>query len=163
MKLLYDCEMEVAKLLRSILVIDDEVLVRDMLTKVLEEEGYTVDAVENGKNAVKICENQHFDAALIDINLPDINGTDLLGKLKAIKPKMVRIIITGHPSVENAVKAVNEKSDGYILKPFSIPQLLETIKKLIDEKTNEYFQMFTEVEKARKETPLFKYQTPDKW
>ncbi len=162
MKLLH-IEMEVAQLFRSILVIDDEEIVRDMLTKVLEEEGYSVDTAQDGKSAIKICEKQHFDAALIDINLPDINGTDLLGKLKAIRPKMVRIIITGHPSIENAVKAVNEKSDGYILKPFDIPQLLETIKKMIDEKTNEYFQMFTEVEKAKKETPLFKYQAPDKW
>ena len=150
-------------MISSILIIDDEVDIRDSLLSILGDEGYSVEAVENGKQAIKTCEKMHFDVALIDINLPDIKGTELLAKLKQISPKMVRIIITGHPSIENAVKAVNEKSDGYILKPFNIPELLETIKKLLAEKTNEYFQMFTEVEKAKKETPLFKYQKPDKW
>jgi DNA-binding NtrC family response regulator len=150
-------------MISTILIIDDEAGIRDSLLSILVEEGYSVEAVENGKQAIKICEKMNFDVALIDINLPDIKGTELLAKLKQISPKIVRIIITGHPSIENAVKAVNEKSDGYILKPFKIPELLETIKRLLAEKTNEYFQMFTEVEKAKKETPLFKYQKPDKW
>jgi DNA-binding NtrC family response regulator len=145
------------------LIIDDEAGIRASLSSILEDEGYSVEAVENGKQALKTCEKMQFDVALIDINLPDIKGTELLSSLKQISPKMVRIIITGYPSIENAVKAVNEKSDGYILKPFNIPELLETIKKLLAEKTNEYFQMFTEVEKAKKDTPLFKYQHPDKW
>jgi len=76
---------------------------------------------------------------------------------------MVKIIITGHPSIENAAKAVNEKADGYILKPFNVVQLLEMIKKLIEEKTNEYLRMFDEVERAKKNTPIFRYQQPDKW
>jgi len=152
-----------ARMINTILIIDDEAVVRESLTSVLEEEGYAVESVENGKNALKTCEKQPFDVALIDIDLPDIKGTELLAKLKQLQPKMVRIIITGHPSIENAVKAVNERSDGYILKPFNIPQLLETIKRLLNEKTNEYFQMFSEVERAKKETPIFKYQHPDKW
>lgn len=150
-------------MISSILIIDDEAGIRASLSSILEDEGYSVEAVENGKQALKTCEKMQFDVALIDINLPDIKGTELLSSLKHISPKMVRIIITGYPSIENAVKAVNEKSDGYILKPFNIPELLETIKKLLAEKTNEYFQMFTEVEKAKKDTPLFKYQHPDKW
>jgi DNA-binding NtrC family response regulator len=150
-------------LMSSILIIDDEVGIRASLSSILEDEGYSVEAVENGKQAIKICEKMQFDVALIDINLPDIKGTELLAKLKQISPKMVRIIITGYPTIENAVKAVNEKSDGYILKPFNIPELLQTIKKLLDEKANEYLQMFTEVEKAKKDTPLFKYQHPDRW
>lgn len=150
-------------MISSILIIDDEAGIRDSLCSILNDEGYSVEAVENGKQAITICEKMQFDVALIDINLPDIKGTELLAKLKQISPKMVRIIITGYPTIENAVKAVNEKSDGYILKPFNIPELLETIKRLLAEKSNEYFQMFTEVEKAKKDTPLFKYQHPDRW
>ena len=150
-------------MISSILVIDDEAEIRNSLSSILEDEGYSVEAVENGKQAVRTCEKMQFDVALIDINLPDIKGTELLAKLKQISPKMVRIIITGYPSIENAVKAINEKSDGYIVKPFDIPELLETIKRLLAEKSNEYFQMFTEVEKAKKDAPLFKYQHPDKW
>lgn len=163
MELLNINEKGLANLINSVLVIDDEEEIRDILSSVLEDEGYSVETVENGKDAIKRCKNMHFDVALIDINLPDIKGTELLHQLKAIDPKLVRIIITGHPSIENAVKSVNERSDGYILKPFNIPELLETIKRLISEKSNEYFQMFAEVEKAKKDTPLFKYQHPDGW
>jgi DNA-binding NtrC family response regulator len=163
MKLLNINEKGLANLLSSVLIIDDEAEIRDMLSSVLEDDGYSVETAENGKDAIKKCKNMHFDVALIDIDLPDIKGTELLPKLKEMDPKMVKIIITGHPSIENAVKSVNERSDGYILKPFNIPALLETIKRLIAEKSNEYFQMFTEVEKAKKDTPLFKYQHPDRW
>jgi DNA-binding NtrC family response regulator len=147
----------------NVLVIDDESELRKMLSTILIDEGYLVETAENGKQAIKTCEKTAFDVALIDIELPDMKGTELLHRLKDIQPKMVKIIITGHPSVENAVKSVNEKADGYILKPFNIPILLETIKKTLAEKTNAYFQMFTEVERAKQSTPLFKYQHPDKW
>jgi DNA-binding NtrC family response regulator len=119
--------------------------------------------VENGKQALKICEKSFFDVAFIDIELPDIKGTELLHRLKEIQPKMVKIIMTGYPSIENAVKAVNDKADGYILKPFDVPLLLETIKKCVTDKTNACFQMFAEVDNAKKNVPIFKYQHPDKW
>jgi two-component system NtrC family response regulator len=147
----------------SILVVDDEKEIRAMLSTILKENGYIVETVENGKQALKASEKGCFDAALLDIELPDIKGTELLQSLKKTQPKMVNIIMTGHPSIENAVKAVNNKADGYVLKPFDIPLLLETIKKCIDAKTNAYFQMFAEVEKAKKNAPIFKYQHPDKW
>jgi DNA-binding NtrC family response regulator len=134
-----------------------------MLTEVLNDQGYSVETAANGKEALKICQKMPFDVALIDIELPDIKGTELLTKLKAIQPKMVNIIITGHPSIENAMKAVNEKADGYVLKPFEMPTLLATMKKLLDEKTNAYFAMLTEIEKAKEKTPISKYQHPDKW
>ena len=134
-----------------------------MLSSILDGEGYSVEAVENGKKAINICEKSLFDVALIDIDLPDIKGTELLHRLKEIQPKMVRIIITGHPSIENAAKSVNEKADGYVLKPFNVVELLEMIKRLVAEKQNEYFQMFTEVERAKENTPIFKYNHPNKW
>jgi DNA-binding NtrC family response regulator len=136
---------------------------RSMLSSILEEEGYAVEAVENGKKALKTCEKTPFDLALIDVDLPDIKGVELLPKLKQMQSRMVRIIITGNPSIDSAVKAVNEKSDGFVLKPFKIPELLEMIRKRLEEKKNEYFQMFTEVEKAKKEKPIFNYNHPNRW
>ena len=64
-----------------------------------------LELVERGKQALEICEKLPFDVALVDVNLPDIKGTELLHKLKQVQPKMVKIIITGNPSIENAVKA----------------------------------------------------------
>ena len=145
------------------LIIDDDEEIRITLSSILENEGYSVEAVENGKKAIRVCEKTPFDVALIDINLPDIKGTELLRILKEKQPKMVRIIITGHPSIENAAESVNEKADGYILKPYDVPQLLEMIKRLIEEKRNAYLKMFNDVEQAKKNTPIFGYQHPDNW
>jgi DNA-binding NtrC family response regulator len=153
----------VTVLLTSILVVDDDVGVRTMLSSVLNGEGYDVEAVENGKQAVKACEKSPFDVALIDIELPDMKGTELLDRLKRIRPKMIRIIITGHPSLESAMKAVNERADGYVLKPFEVKELLQKIRKLLEEKTDEYLRMYTEATRAKDSTPTVRYQRPDKW
>jgi DNA-binding NtrC family response regulator len=134
-----------------------------MLSAVLNNAGYIVEAVENGKKAIKACEKSAFEVALIDIELPDMKGTELLNRLKKIRPKMVRIIITGHPSLESAMKAVNERADGYVLKPFEVTDLLEKIRRLLEEKTNEYLRMYTEATQAKDSTPTVKYQRPDKW
>ena len=150
-------------MLSSVLVIDDDAKMRELLTSILEGEGYSVETAEDGKHAIGFCKKLPFDAALIDIELPDIKGTELLKALKEIQPKMSKIIITGHPSIENAMKAVNEKADGYILKPFNPVELLETIKRLLAEKQKEYFTVLKEIEKGRESTPILKYQQPDKW
>jgi DNA-binding NtrC family response regulator len=144
-------------LINSVLIIDDDSEVRDMLSSILEDEGYSVEAVGDGKQAIKTCEKLPFDVALVDINLPDIKGTELLHKLKQLQPKMVKIIVTGNPSIENAVKALYEKADGFITKPFDPQELLDTIRKLITEKKNEYLEMLAEVEKEEKTNPLFIY------
>lgn len=147
----------------SVLVVDDDPGVRVMLSSILNDEGYVVEAVENGKEAIKACEKSFFDVVLIDVELPDMKGTELLDRLKKIQPKMVRIIITGHPSLESAMKAVNERADGYVLKPFEVTELLEKIKKLFAEKTEEYLRISTETMHAKESTPVVKYQRPDKW
>ena len=116
-------------LLTNILIVDDDAGIRKMLTSVLSDEGYVVEAVQDGKEAINACERSPFDVALIDVVLPDTQGTELLNSMKKIRPEMVRIIITGHPSLESAMKAVNEKADGYILKPFEVTELLEKIRK----------------------------------
>jgi DNA-binding NtrC family response regulator len=150
-------------LLSNVLVIDDDDGTRNLFSTVLSDAGYLVEVAENGKQAIKMCKKAPFDVALIDIELPDIKGTELLNMLKQIRPKMVKIIITGHPSIENAVKSVNEKADGYLLKPVKIPEMLDTIKKILAEKADEYVQVIKMVEEAKESTPFTKYQNPDRW
>ncbi len=112
----------------KILVIDDDESVRKSLATVLEEKGYAVDTAENGKEAVEKSRANFYNLALIDIRLPDMEGTKLLTEITETTPKMVKIIITGYPSLENAVEAVNKGADGYVIKPFNIENLLDTIK-----------------------------------
>ena len=145
------------------LIVDDDPKMRELLTSILETAGYVVETASNGKEAVKSCKKFPIDVALIDVELPDIKGTKLLSTLKELQPKMVKIIITGYPSIENAVTAVNEKADGYIIKPFNPADLLEMIKKLINDKKNEYLVVLKEIEQAKQNTPQIKYQNPNGW
>jgi len=94
----------------------------------LEEEGYAVDTAKNGREAIKKSKVKFYNLALIDIRLTDMEGTKLLTRVKDTMPKMRKIIITGYPSLQNAIEAVNRGADAYVLKPFDMEKVLETIK-----------------------------------
>jgi DNA-binding NtrC family response regulator len=111
-----------------ILVVDDDKSIRKTLATILEEKGYLVDTAENGKEAIKKSKANFYNLALIDIRLPDVEGTKLLTAMKEATPRMAKIIITGYPSLQNAIEAVNKGADAYILKPFDVDRVLNTIK-----------------------------------
>lgn len=112
----------------KILVIDDDASVRKVVTMALEDEGYVVDTAENGSEAIRKSNTGFYNMALIDIRLPDMEGTGLLTAMKDTTPKMVKIIVTGYPGLQSAVDAVNRGADGYIVKPFKMDDLLNTVK-----------------------------------
>jgi len=142
----------------SILIIDDDVNVRKTLCSILLNEGYLVETAENGKQAIRELEKAYFDLALIDIELPDIKGTELLLRLKEKQPKMVRIIITGFPSLDNAVKAVNKGANGYVLKPFNAEELLKMIRKQLDERAAEQLRTWIERSDIERKNAIFSEQ-----
>jgi len=107
------------------------------LKAILEEKGYVVDTASNGKEAVKKCKNRFYNLALVDIRLPDIEGTKLLDKLAVNVPKMRKVIITGYPSLQNAVEAVNKGADAYIIKPLNMDKTLATIEEQLKKQREE--------------------------
>lgn len=111
-----------------ILVVDDDKSVRKVLTTILEDEGYVVESVGTAKKAIERSRRKFYNLALIDIRLPDMDGIGLLTKMKDATPKMRKIIITGYPTLQNAVEAVNRGADAYILKPFDMEKVLKTIE-----------------------------------
>ena len=111
-----------------ILVVDDDKSIRKIFRLNLEEEGYVVDTAETGEEALRKVERYYYNITLIDIKLGDIDGTDLLERMQEKSPWMKKIIVTGFPSMQNAIKAVNEGADGYILKPVKIDSLLKIIE-----------------------------------
>jgi len=120
-----------------ILVIDDDESIRKVLATILEEDGYAVDTAKNGREAIKKSKVKFYNLALIDIRLTDMEGTKLLTKVKDTMPKMRKIIITGYPTLQNAIEAVNRGADAYILKPFDIDKVLETIKEQLKKQEEE--------------------------
>ncbi len=117
---------------KSILVVDDDPSIRKTITAILEEKGYDVEAVETGKEAIEKSKTNFYNLALLDIRLPDMEGVDLLTKMRETKPKMAKIIITGYPSLQNACKALNKGADAYIIKPVDIDKMLATVADQLD-------------------------------
>jgi DNA-binding NtrC family response regulator len=111
-----------------ILVVDDDESIKNSLAAILKNEGYIVDVAESGSEAIKKSEVVLYNVALIDIRLPDMEGIELLTRMRDAVPKVRKIIITGYPSMQNAIKAVNKKADAYILKPMDLENLLEIIR-----------------------------------
>jgi DNA-binding NtrC family response regulator len=130
----------------SILVVDDDTELRKVLSSILSEEGYSVETVENGEQAIRVSEKKRFDLALIDIKLPDMEGTELLQRLKAKQPHIVMIIVTGFPTIENAMGAVNKGADGYILKPLEIGKLLQAVRKHLNKQAADHVSNWMEFE-----------------
>lgn len=112
----------------KILIVDDEESIRKTLKAILEEQGYLVDTAKNGKEAVEKSKARFYNLALVDIKLPDIEGTKLLTTMIDTLPRMVKIIVTGYPSLQNAIDSVNKGADAYIRKPFNIEAILEIIR-----------------------------------
>jgi DNA-binding NtrC family response regulator len=115
----------------KVLVIDDDPGIRRTASAILENEGYFVDTAENGKEAIEKSNAGLYRVALIDFRLPDMKGTELLTALRETTPKMVKIIVTGYPTVQNAIDCVNKHADAYFIKPVDYEDLLKTIRNLI--------------------------------
>lgn len=114
---------------KRILVVDDDKIILGNFRDILELEGYSVDTAETGKEAIEKSNANFYNLALIDVRLPDMEGTRLLTAMRDTVPKMVKIIVTGYPSLENTIEAVNKGADGYIVKPIlDMSTLLNTVK-----------------------------------
>jgi DNA-binding NtrC family response regulator len=113
---------------KSILVVDDDPNICEVLATNLEAKGYAVKCAGTGKKAIEMSKDEQFNLALIDIRLPDMQGIELLTQLRGTVPKMMKIIITGYPSIENAVEALNKGADAYVIKPLDMEKVLKTIE-----------------------------------
>ena len=119
---------------QKILVIDDDKSVLRTFTLILKKHDYDVDIAETGTEALEKAGARKYDAALIDVRLTDMDGTDLLPRLQKILPEAVKIIITGFPSLETGVKSLDAGADAYLVKPVKPEDLLVLIKEKIKSK-----------------------------
>ncbi len=120
-----------------ILVVDDELSMRELLELMLKREGYRVDLAENGRKAIEKIKKTHFDLLLCDIRLGDITGLEVLREVKKKDPDTVVIMISAYASAETAVAAMNDGAYDYVPKPFDKNELKQTIANALDLKTIE--------------------------
>ena len=116
----------------SILVIDDEAEIRESLEQLLKLEGYKVDTAPTGEEGLKRIEEGIFDLVLLDINLPDRNGLDMLQIIKRESPEVGVIMITAYASTEMAFQASKQGAESYITKPWDNTKLLLEIRNVLD-------------------------------
>ena len=121
-----------------ILVVDDELSMRELLEFMLKQEGYQVSLAENGRNAIAMLEKRRYDLLLCDIKLGDIPGLDVLRASKKKQPETTVIMISAYATTETAVEAMNEGAYDYVPKPFDNEELKQTIAKALDLKTLEH-------------------------
>ena len=95
---------------------------------ILKDEGYIVDLAATGSEAVQKTEEAAYNVALIDIRLPDIEGVELLKLMKDAVPRTRKIMVTGYPSMQNAITALNKNADAYLIKPVDLEKLLNTVR-----------------------------------
>ena len=120
-----------------ILVVDDDDTIRTTMKAILQDEGYTVDLASTGKEAIQKSQENNYNIALLDIRLPDIEGVELLKLLKDGVPRTRKIMVTGYPSLQNAISALNKNADAYLLKPVDVEKLLNTVKQQLEAQENE--------------------------
>jgi two-component system response regulator HydG len=115
-----------------ILIVDDELVVRDSLGKWFTTEGYTVRTVDSAREALSCFQSGAWDVALIDIKMPGMDGIELQLRLHQIDPDLIVIIMTGYSSVETAVQALKQGAYDYITKPFDPDELVHTVRNAMD-------------------------------
>jgi len=116
----------------NILVVDDEEIVRESLLDWLREDGYEVEAVEDGFKALEKFEKRPWDIALIDLKMPKMDGLELLGKIKETWPETQVVIITAYATVNTAVQAIKVGAYDYLVKPFNPEELSLLVKRLVE-------------------------------
>ncbi len=112
----------------KILVVDDDTNLRKTLADILRVKGYETVVAANGKEAISMAEHEMFSLALIDLMLPDMLGLEVMARIKAISPLTEAIILTGHASLDTAIEATAQGAFSYVLKPYQMDDLLQTIR-----------------------------------
>lgn len=117
-----------------ILVVDDELIVRESLIGWLKKGGYDVDSASSGTEALKRLQEKEYDLVFIDIKMPDMSGIDVLKNLKESSPNTLAVMITAYGSVETAVEAMKLGASDYLMKPFEPEHLVLLVEKLLHQK-----------------------------
>lgn len=116
----------------KILVIDDEESMRIGCDQALSEEGYAVKSAEDGRQGLMMAREESFDAIILDLKMPGLDGMAVLEKLREDDPNAVVIVITGYPTIESAVEAMKRGAHDFLPKPFTPEALLAIVKRSVD-------------------------------
>ena len=124
---------EALESLKRILVVDDDADTCALIADILEDDGYWVHPCRSGERALEILKQEHFDLILSDIRMPRLTGLDLLLQVRRMKLQTDVILITAYASLETAIQALRGEAFDYLIKPFSLAELRETVHRALTE------------------------------
>jgi signal transduction histidine kinase/CheY-like chemotaxis protein len=117
---------------RKILIVDDEEVIRSLLSRILEEKGYFVEFAEDGNKAFEKIKMDFFNLLITDLKMPKLDGLDILKEIKKVNPFIEVIIVTGYPTIESAVEAIKIGAFDFICKPFDLQEIKETVDRCFE-------------------------------
>jgi putative nucleotidyltransferase with HDIG domain len=115
-----------------VLVVDDEPYIREILYDLLGSEGYAVNTVENGLQALEELRRQQYNLVITDLKMPVMGGVELLNKIKENNLKIMTIIMTAHATIETAIDTMKKGAYDYILKPFKIDEIIMVVQRALE-------------------------------
>lgn len=118
----------------NLLLVDDEEQFLTTAKKLMDKRGLNTFVCTNGFDALRILKERRIDVVLLDLKMPGIGGVDVLRKMKQNYPEVEVILLTGHASVESAVEGLKIGAFDYLLKPSTIPDILDKVKEAYDRK-----------------------------
>ena len=124
----------------NLLVVDDEPIARQSLSDFLRLEGYSVTSVPNGELAVEHVRNYSVDLIILDLKMPGMNGIDVIQVVNQISPDTEIILLTAYGSMETAVEALRHRIHDYLLKPASLVQILDSVKRGLERHSGKYVE-----------------------
>lgn len=130
----------------TILVIDDDTVVLDSVTRIFTEAGYHIVTTTDPREGLELAENRSFDAVLCDWNMPELSGTDVIEILGTRAPDSAVVMITGYPSVEHAVEGMKRGATEFVAKPFEPKEIVDAVDRAINRKRTMQQQQATAAE-----------------
>jgi len=118
--------------MKKILIIDDEEIIRMSCERALQGEGFHTGVAISGREGLEILEKEKYDMVLLDLKMPDMDGMEVLGKIKTSWPDINVIMISGYSTVDTAVKALRSGAVNFIQKPFSPDTIVSAINEVYD-------------------------------
>jgi YesN/AraC family two-component response regulator len=128
----------------KILVLDDEQIVLDSVTRVLEEENYEIRTCRKGEEAVEALKGGGFDILITDLKMPGMDGLQAMEALADVDPDLSMIMLTAYSTVDSAVKAMKLGAVDYIKKPFTPEQLTELVEKVMENRKKRFERRYRE-------------------
>jgi PAS domain S-box-containing protein len=112
-----------------VLVVEDEPTIRLLLRELLHHSGYSIEVVETGEGALAALDQNEFGVAIVDKNLPDVNGLDIVQRMRVVTPLTRAIVYTGYPSQDSAIEALRAGAFDYMIKPAHNAMVLEKVQR----------------------------------